>query len=63
MKTALQNQHNTYKVLDSMGRFIMYLTASNINEACQLASEKRKEGKIATSYYKVKRAYSGGVRG
>ena len=36
-----------------------YITASNLNDACKIA----KKNKYTTAYYKVKRAYSGGVRG
>jgi len=36
-----------------------YITASNLQQACKIA----KSNKYTTAYYKVKRAYNGGVRG
>jgi hypothetical protein len=56
-------QQNTYAIFDSMGRHTqIWITASNINEACQKAIPVAKENKLG-NYYKVKRAYNGGVRG
>lgn len=53
-------QSNTYFVIASNGVTILdYITASNINEACQIA----KQNNYDTAYYKVKRGYNGGVRG
>jgi hypothetical protein len=53
-------QKNTYFVIASNGVTILdYITASNINEACQIA----KQNNYGTAYYKVKRGYNGGVRG
>ena len=55
-------QSNTYNVIDSMGRPTeIYIIASNIKEA--LAEAKKRESEIGSAYYKVKRCYSGGVRG
>ena len=58
-------QSNTYKVVDSMGRNTdFYVIASNIKEACSEVKRLAKEtGKNLGNYYKVKRCYSGGVRG
>jgi hypothetical protein len=56
-------QNNTYMIYDSMGRRTgIYIMASNIKEACQLAKDEAKANKLGV-YYKVKRCYSGGVRG
>jgi hypothetical protein len=56
------NQSNFYRIIDSMGRPTeIYIIASNIKEAC--AEAKRRQLEIGSSYYKVKRCYSGGVRG
>jgi len=53
-------QANTYMVYDSMGRRMeIYITASNIKDACKIA----KSMKEVPYYHKVKRCYSGGVRG
>ena len=61
-KTMLQKQSNTYVVYDSMGRRTnIYIIASNIKEAYEEA--KKRQSEIKSSYYKIKRAYSGGVRG
>ena len=55
-------QSNFYNVIDSMGRPTkIYIVASNIKDACIEA--KKRELEIGSSYYKVKRCYSGGVRG
>lgn len=55
-------QSNTYNVIDSMGRPTkIYIIASNIKEAC--AEAKKRESEIGSAYYKVKRCYTGGVRG
>ena len=55
-------QSNTYNVIDSMGRpTSIYIIASNIKEAC--AEAKKRQAEIGSAYYKVKRAYNGGVRG
>lgn len=63
MNTAEKmEQSNTYNVIDSMGRpTSIYIIASNIKEACQEAKKRRSE--IGSTYYKVKRCYSGGIRG
>jgi hypothetical protein len=56
-------QSNTYVVYDSMGRRTdIYIIASNINEACNEAKKMEEVRKLG-SYYKIKRTYSGGVRG
>jgi len=56
-------QANTYQIFDSMGRRTsIYIIASNIKEACQLAKDEARKNNLGC-YYKVKRAYSGGVRG
>lgn len=39
----------------------IYIIASNIKEACVEAKKRKSE--IGSSYYKVKRCYTGGVRG
>lgn len=53
-------QQNTYQVIASNGITILdYITASNLQDACKIA----KSNKYYTAYYKVKRAYNGGVRG
>lgn len=53
-------QENTYMVISSNGITVLdYITASNLNEACKIA----KKTKYTTAYYKIKRAYNGGVRG
>ena len=58
-----QTQNNTYAIYNSMGKHTgLYIIASNIKEACQLAKQVAKDNKHGI-YYKVKRAYSGGVRG
>lgn len=63
-QVAKQEQKNWYNVFDSMGRPTdIYIIASNINDACREAGKMQKEGKIKSSYYKVKRCYNGGVRG
>jgi hypothetical protein len=55
-------QNNYYNIIDSMGRPTkIYIIASNIKEAC--AEAKKRQAEIGSSYYKVKRSYSGGVRG
>jgi len=55
-------QSNTYNVIDSMGRATsIYIIASNMKEAC--AEAKKRQAEIGSAYYKVKRAYNGGVRG
>jgi hypothetical protein len=60
--TITNEQSNTYNVIDSMGRPTdIYIIASNIKEACAIARTRERE--IKSSYYKVKRCYSGGVRG
>jgi hypothetical protein len=61
-ETKKIEQSNTYIVIDSMGRTTnIYINASNIKEAC--AEAKKRQSEIGSSYYKVKRAYNGGVRG
>jgi hypothetical protein len=58
----LQKQSNTYVVYDSTGRRTnIYIIASNIKEAYEEA--KKRQSEIKSSYYKIKRAYNGGVRG
>jgi len=53
-------QQNTYMVIASNGVTVLgYITASNLQQACKIA----KSNKYTTAYYKVKRAYNGGVRG
>ena len=61
-QTKKIEQCNTYVVYDSMGRRTsIYIIASNIKEACREA--KKRQSEIGSAYYKVKRAYNGGVRG
>ena len=61
-QTQKIEQSNTYVVYDSMGRRTeIYIFASNIKDACKEAKMSIRE--IGSSYYKVKRAYNGGVRG
>jgi hypothetical protein len=56
-------QANTYIIIDSMGRRTdVYICASNIKEAGEIAKEKAKQNNLG-AYYKVKRCYNGGVRG
>ena len=58
----MNTQNNTYQIFDSMGRPTnIYILASNIKDACKEAKLMVKQ--IGSSYYKVKRAYNGGVRG
>lgn len=58
-----QVQENWYNVTDSNGRpSDIYVTASNIKEAYVLARIEV-EGKGFGNYWKLKRSYSGGVRG
>jgi len=61
----VQEQSNTYNVIDSMGRPTnFYVIASNIKEACSEVKRLAKEQNINLgNYYKVKRCYNGGVRG
>ena len=60
--TEKTQQNNWYKVYDSMGRPTeIYIIASNIKDACREAKNRMAE--IGSSYYKVKRCYTGGVRG
>lgn len=55
-------QKNIYNVIYSSGKAsTIYITASNIKDACKEAKTRIKE--IGTSYYKIKRCYDGGVRG
>ena len=59
---TVNEQSNFYNVIDSMGRPTqIYIVASNIKDACIEA--KKRESEIGSAYYKVKRCYSGGVRG
>jgi hypothetical protein len=61
-KNQTIEQSNFYNVIDSMGRSTsIYIVASNIKQACIEA--KKRESEIGSAYYKVKRCYSGGVRG
>ena len=61
-ETKKSEQSNYYNVVDSMGRpTSIYIIASNIKEAC--AEAKKRQAEIGSAYYKVKRAYNGGVRG
>jgi hypothetical protein len=56
-------QNNLYRIYDSMGRpTSIYITASNIKDACKLAKKEAADNKIG-QFYKVKRCYNGGVRG
>lgn len=58
----MKPQTNTYRVYDSMGRKTeILILASNIKEACKEA--KKRIAEIGSSYYKVKRCYTGGVKG
>ena len=59
---TVNEQSNFYNVIDSIGRPTqIYIVASNIKDACIEA--KKRELEIGSVYYKVKRCYSGGVRG
>lgn len=63
MTTTTQTQNNLYMIFDSMGRRTgIYVTASNITEAAKLAKAEAIKNKL-DPFYKVKRCYSGGVRG
>lgn len=58
----MATQQNTYNVIYSSGKpSKIYITASNLSEACQKA--KAMQSEIGSSNYKVKRCYNGGVRG
>jgi hypothetical protein len=60
MTTA--TQQNSYNVVYSNGKpSKIYITASNIKDACKIAKQMQKE--IGSAYYKVVRCYNGGVRG
>jgi hypothetical protein len=62
LKMKKISQSNTYVVYDSMGRRTnIYIIASNIKEAYTEA--KKRQSEIKESYYKIKRAYNGGVKG
>lgn len=55
-------QNNLYNVIYSSGKpSKIYITASNIQDACKEAKTRIKE--IGSSYYKIKRCYNGGIRG
>lgn len=61
--TAIQEQSNFYNVKDSMGRSTdVYYCASNINDAFK-AFKADKVNYQKYYYGKLKRSYSGGVRG
>lgn len=58
------HQANTYVIYDSMGRRTdIYIIASNLKEACEKAKLPEIRSKIGSPFYKIKRAYNGGVRG
>jgi hypothetical protein len=60
MTTA--TQQNSYNVVYSNGKpSKIYITASNIKDACKIAKQMQQE--IGSAYYKVVRCYNGGVRG
>lgn len=60
--TTAQDQNNIYNVIYSSGKSsAIYIVASNIKDACNIA--KTRENEIGSTYYKVKRCYNGGVRG
>lgn len=62
-QSVTQDQNNTYCMIDSMGRTVeeSYILASNINEAI---AKMKQNGMFQKYYYgKVKRCYTGGVRG
>jgi hypothetical protein len=55
-------QNNLYNVIYSSGQpSKIYITASNIKDACTEAKKIQKQ--IGSSHYKIKRCYNGGVRG
>ena len=55
-------QNNLYNVIYSSGQpSKIYITASNIKDACIEA--KKIQNQIGSSHYKIKRCYNGGVRG
>lgn len=59
MKTK---QSNTYEVVYSDGvRVIDYIIASNLAEAKKIARDRAIEKNYGTSYYMIRRCYSGGV--
>ena len=59
---TMKPQTNTYRVYDGMGRKTeILILASNIKDACKEA--KKREAEIGSSFYKVKRCYTGGVKG
>jgi hypothetical protein len=59
---TMKPQTNTYRIYDSMGRKTeILILASNIKDACKEA--KKREAEIGSSFYKVKRCYTGGVKG
>lgn len=63
-ETTKQVQNNYYRVFDSMGRGTeIYIVASNIKEACDLAKKDERVKALGSRFYKLKRGYSGGVRG
>jgi len=58
----MTTQQNTYKIFFSNGKpSEIYITASNLKEACALAKPLAKQHQLDN--YIVKRAYNGGVRG
>lgn len=58
----MEMQQNIYVIIYSNGlRSNIYIVASNMKDACKEAKKKEKE--IGSNYYKVKRCYTGGVRG
>jgi len=61
-QNQINEQSNYYNVIDSMGRQTsIYIVASNIKDA--YAEAKKRQSEIGSAYYKLKRCYSGGVRG
>jgi hypothetical protein len=58
----MTTQQNTYKIFFSNGKpSEIYITASNIKEACILAKPLAKQHQLDN--YMVKRCYNGGVMG
>ena len=59
---TMNTQQNTYKIFFSNGKpSEIYITASNIKEACILAKPLAKEHRLDN--YMVKRCYNGGMMG
>lgn len=56
-----KNQQNIYRIITSNGKNVnIYVAASNINEAHKIV---KKDYQSFGNFYKLKRCYSGGVRG